>query len=169
MGDIPATHDQMVVGARVKCRFHFMNRFGKTGTVIRSDINYEIKWDDGADDDGGRWGNPDSFTIIHDVPDIPATPEQMIIGVRVKCIYDGGIKFGKTGVLVDIKPGSASPYIIQWDDGDTWGVIWTQSSSFTILPPTDTPAPPVVAEQQPAPTPGFDFSAYNGRPAKIKG
>src|SRR5277367_3617204 len=118
--DIPATIEQMKVGVHVKCINKDSDRFGITGVItsveelFKDRYRYSIKWDDGGT--SGTWGLGISFTIL---PDQPATPEQMVVGARVKCIYTGGIRYGKTGILADIIPGSASPYIIQWDDGDT--------------------------------------------------
>ena len=103
--------------------------------------------------------------------DVPATKDQMKVGVRVKCIYPSQYD-GKTGTVKKIDQGSGDIYII-WDDGedDTQSSGWEFASSFTILPSEEAAAPTEQPVQQqwkinytpptPPPDPSFDFDKYN--------
>lgn len=69
--DIPATKEQMVVGARVKCIFTLpggpIPELGKIGTVagLNKYGHYLITWDDGTtQEDGTGFADPASFTIL---------------------------------------------------------------------------------------------------------
>jgi hypothetical protein len=109
--------------------------------------------------------------------DTPATPSQMKVGVRVKCIYrfPGNIdvdRTGKTGTVVSVFGGPLSfQYTIKWDDGSTGDPHWGEASSFTILPNQNSQieideveVPTQALPETTATTttnPPFDFDAYN--------
>jgi hypothetical protein len=168
MIDTPATDEDMKVGARLKCIHRAWAVKGKTCTLTHVDSSpsapYLVTWDDG-DPHNTRWSNPGSFTLI----DQAATPEQMVVGTRVQCIYPGTQRTGKTGTVSSLEGGK---YRIEWDDGvstaDPFG--WALASSFIILP-GETKVSESKQKNPPAdiPEPTFDFNKYNGRLSKIKG
>ena len=127
LADIPATWDTLKIGARVKCIFFGSFCFGKVGEVIRVNqggIDIGIKWDDGTDD-GKGWACPTSFTILQE--DIPATWETLKVGCRVKLIFVGDRRHGKTGEVLRANKGDIS---IKWDDGSDDESGWAMNAKL---------------------------------------
>jgi hypothetical protein len=62
--------------------------------------------------------------------------EDMKIGQRVRCVFDHS-RNGKTGTLT-----SASPIIVEWDDGCKTDTSWSYASSFELLEEASSTAKP---------------------------
>lgn len=108
-----------------------------------------------------------------DPADKPATWDELKPGIRVKCIYHITNRFGKTATIVWVDQANVVHTIkVEWDDGDTVYLNWSNASSFTIIQDAsvvaqDTATPEAATQQvsvAPVATtePAFDFNAYNG-------
>lgn len=82
--DIPATKEQMVVGARVRCIVHLNDRYGQSGTIIEikdaslgllQNYIYMIRWDGEDEVELAGWIDPNSFTMLSLPPDFTETVE----------------------------------------------------------------------------------------------